>query len=253
MTPLSGGPARPRRATGRPSSRCSRARRACGSPAPSAVRRSRGDSGGPGGPGGPGCSRGGCWHTRQDHAVQPTTGRAAASSPSRHRPPTTGCPARAGRAVAARRGSTGPGGPGPAFTDHLTRGCQPTRPQPHHNEATARRDDLGLHGGHDCRVQRHGQQAYGVCGRDAVVPAPFDHAVWNGSALHGRVRSGELAEWSCDAIGWLAEIVADAAAQLGVRSPPRLTVSRRWHGNTASATGCDARHRWPAQRGDQHR
>lgn len=37
---------------------------------------------------------------------------------------------------------------------------------------------------------------------------------------------GELAEWSCDAIGWLAATIADSAAHLGVRTPLMLTVAR---------------------------
>lgn len=49
---------------------------------------------------------------------------------------------------------------------------------------------------------------------------------WNGPALHGAVLRGKLAEWSCDAIGWLAEVLADSVAQLGVRSPLLLTVER---------------------------
>lgn len=65
-----------------------------------------------------------------------------------------------------------------------------------------------------------------VAGRDAVLPPLFDDISWNGPPLHGVVLCGKLAEWSCDAIGWLAEVVADSAAQLGVRSPLLLTVTR---------------------------
>ena len=65
-----------------------------------------------------------------------------------------------------------------------------------------------------------------VAGRDAVLPPPFDDRSWNGPPLHGVLLRGELAEWSCDAVGWLAEVVADIAAQLGVRSPLLLTVTR---------------------------
>jgi len=69
------------------------------------------------------------------------------------------------------------------------------------------------------------------CGeRDTIVrgdaPAPLFHdSFWNGPPLHGMTLSGELAEWSCDAIGWLAETVADCAARLGVGSPLLLTVT----------------------------
>jgi len=43
--------------------------------------------------------------------------------------------------------------------------------------------------------------------------------------VHGMTLRGELAEWSCDAVGWLAATVADCAARLGVRSPLPLTVT----------------------------
>ena len=69
-------------------------------------------------------------------------------------------------------------------------------------------------------------RSHDVAGRDAVLPPPFDDRSWNGPALHGVVLHGELAEWSCDAIGWLAEVIADSATQLGVRSPLLLTVTR---------------------------
>jgi hypothetical protein len=61
---------------------------------------------------------------------------------------------------------------------------------------------------------------------DAAPPPPFDDSFWNGPALHGVMLRGELAEWSCDATGWLAEVIADSAARLGVRSPLLLTVTR---------------------------
>lgn len=60
----------------------------------------------------------------------------------------------------------------------------------------------------------------------AFPAPPFDDGLWNGPALHGVVLRGTLAEWSCDAIGWLGELVADCAARLGVRSPLLLTVTR---------------------------
>jgi hypothetical protein len=68
--------------------------------------------------------------------------------------------------------------------------------------------------------------SHDVAGRDAVLPPPFDDRFWNGPPLHGVVLRGELAEWSCDAVGWLAEVVADSVAQLGVRSPLLFTVTR---------------------------
>lgn len=68
--------------------------------------------------------------------------------------------------------------------------------------------------------------AHDVAGRGAVLPPPFDDRFWDGPPLHGVVLRGQLAEWSCDAVGWLAEVVADSAAQLGVRRPLLLTVTR---------------------------
>jgi hypothetical protein len=69
-------------------------------------------------------------------------------------------------------------------------------------------------------------QSHDVAGRDAVLPPPFGDSFWNGPPLHGVLLRGELAEWSCDAIGWLAEVIADSAARLGVRSPLLLTATR---------------------------
>ena len=63
-------------------------------------------------------------------------------------------------------------------------------------------------------------------GATAARPTPFDDRAWNGPARHGVALHGVLAEWSGDAIGWLAEAVADCAARLGVRSPLLLMVSR---------------------------
>jgi len=60
----------------------------------------------------------------------------------------------------------------------------------------------------------------------AVASPPLDDSFWNGPALHGVTLHGDLVEWSCEAVGWLAEAVADAGARLGVRSPLLLTVTR---------------------------
>ncbi|GHF24895.1 hypothetical protein GCM10010218_01930 [Streptomyces mashuensis] len=71
--------------------------------------------------------------------------------------------------------------------------------------------------------------AYGshdLVGEDAVLAPPFDDSFWNGPPLHGMVLRGELTEWSCDAIGWLAEAIADTAASLGIRTPLLVTVTR---------------------------
>ncbi|AZM93967.1 hypothetical protein D1J60_35700 (plasmid) [Streptomyces sp. W1SF4] len=55
---------------------------------------------------------------------------------------------------------------------------------------------------------------------------PFEDGFWNGPPLHGMTLSGELAEWSCDAVGWLAATVADSAAHLGIHTPVLFTVLR---------------------------
>jgi hypothetical protein len=69
-------------------------------------------------------------------------------------------------------------------------------------------------------------ESHDTAGPADVPPPPFDDSFWNGPPRHGVVLRGELAQWSCDAIGWLAEVVADSAARLGVRSPLLLTVTR---------------------------
>ncbi|GAB3274283.1 hypothetical protein [Parasphingorhabdus pacifica] len=67
---------------------------------------------------------------------------------------------------------------------------------------------------------------HGLTEREAVPPPPFDDRFWNGPPRHGAVLRGELAEWSCDAVGWLAAAVADATARLAVRSPLLLSLTR---------------------------
>lgn len=53
---------------------------------------------------------------------------------------------------------------------------------------------------------------------------PFRDSFWTGPPLHGTALRGELAEWSCDAVGWPAVAVADCAVRLGARSPLLFTV-----------------------------
>ncbi|MEV4754870.1 hypothetical protein AB0J86_07125 [Micromonospora sp. NPDC049559] len=66
----------------------------------------------------------------------------------------------------------------------------------------------------------------GVAGGAATVAPPLHDGLRNGPPTHGMVLRGELAEWSGDAVGWLAEVVAGCAALLGVRSPLLLSVAR---------------------------
>lgn len=62
--------------------------------------------------------------------------------------------------------------------------------------------------------------------KDITLPPPFADEFWNGPPLHGMTLQGDLAEWSCDAVGWLAATIADSAAHLGVRTPLLLSVVR---------------------------
>lgn len=82
-------------------------------------------------------------------------------------------------------------------------------------------------------------------GPDDRLPPPFHDAFWNGPPGNGVVLHGELAEWSCDAAGWLAEVIADTAARLGVRSPLLLTVARERRRGQADR-GADAPRTGPA-------
>ncbi|MBB1243653.1 hypothetical protein GL263_08785, partial [Streptomyces durbertensis] len=68
--------------------------------------------------------------------------------------------------------------------------------------------------------------SYEVAGPEPQPAPPFDDTFWDGPPLHGVTLRGELAEWSPDAVGWLAEVVADCTARLGLRGPLLLTVVR---------------------------
>ncbi|GHJ90772.1 hypothetical protein SNE510_02910 [Streptomyces sp. NE5-10] len=101
---------------------------------------------------------------------------------------------------------------------------------------------VGIDSGRDPVISTVAQQLAGdlaaleqdvfLCGeaesadRDRVPPPPFHDDFWNGPPLHGMTLHGELAEWSCDAVGWLAATLADAAARLGVRTPLLFEVTR---------------------------
>lgn len=60
----------------------------------------------------------------------------------------------------------------------------------------------------------------------APLPAPVDDSFWPGPPHHRVTFHGTLAEWSPDAIGWLAGFLADLGARLGVHTPVLLTVLR---------------------------
>lgn len=58
-----------------------------------------------------------------------------------------------------------------------------------------------------------------------LEPAVIDE-VWFGPARHRATFHGTLAEWSLDALGWLAAFLADAGSRHGVDTPLLLTVGR---------------------------
>lgn len=62
-------------------------------------------------------------------------------------------------------------------------------------------------------------------GQTAIGPL-FDDSFWNGPPQHAVTFQGTLAEWSLDAVGWLAGLLADLSARHGVAAPLLLTVSR---------------------------
>lgn len=62
---------------------------------------------------------------------------------------------------------------------------------------------------------------------DLDPPNPYFEAdTWPGPPQHRTTMRGTLAEWSLDALGWLAALVAAAASHHGVSAPWMLTVKR---------------------------
>jgi hypothetical protein len=65
-----------------------------------------------------------------------------------------------------------------------------------------------------------------MVGPDPVAAAlPFDDSFWTGPSLTTVTFSGTLADWSLEAVGWLAALLADALARHGVTTPDVLTLS----------------------------
>ncbi|MEV0757970.1 hypothetical protein [Streptosporangium sp. NPDC050280] len=58
-----------------------------------------------------------------------------------------------------------------------------------------------------------------------LEPAVIDE-LWRGPARHRVALRGTLAEWSLDALGWLAALLADAGARYGVGTPLMFTAAR---------------------------
>lgn len=61
---------------------------------------------------------------------------------------------------------------------------------------------------------------------DLVRMTPVSDQLWNGPAQHRIAFDGKLIEWSLDAIGWLASLLAIAGSHQGIRTPMMLTVRR---------------------------
>jgi hypothetical protein len=59
----------------------------------------------------------------------------------------------------------------------------------------------------------------------ALKPAVIDE-LWRGPARHRATFRGTLAEWSLDALGWLAAFLAEASSRHGVSTPLMLTTGR---------------------------
>lgn len=55
---------------------------------------------------------------------------------------------------------------------------------------------------------------------------PFGDHFWHGPPLNRATFRGTLAEWSLDALGWLAALLVDSAVRHGANTPLLLTASR---------------------------
>jgi hypothetical protein len=69
-----------------------------------------------------------------------------------------------------------------------------------------------------------------VASPEVVHSAPIADSSWNGPPMHGLALQGELSEWALDAVGWLAEVIADISARVGIHGPLLLTVTRQHQG-----------------------
>ena len=78
----------------------------------------------------------------------------------------------------------------------------------------------------DVFVHRSSSSPHGAALPGGIPAPPFDDTFWDGPARHHALLRGELAEWSCDAVGWLGEVVADCAALGGLRVPLLVSVVR---------------------------
>lgn len=58
------------------------------------------------------------------------------------------------------------------------------------------------------------------------IDPPFDDSFWGGPPSATAAMRGDLAEWSPETIGWIAQVLAECAAARGLTSPMLLAVSR---------------------------
>ncbi|MEU8205791.1 hypothetical protein [Streptosporangium sp. NPDC049046] len=61
---------------------------------------------------------------------------------------------------------------------------------------------------------------------DVILEPTVIDELWLGPARHRVALRGTLAEWSLDALGWLAAFLADASARHGVGTPLMFTAAR---------------------------
>jgi hypothetical protein len=59
-----------------------------------------------------------------------------------------------------------------------------------------------------------------------VSDPPWDNTFWNGPSRHRATLRGNLVEWSPDALGWLAGLLADVSGASGIGSPLVVTLTK---------------------------
>jgi hypothetical protein len=69
-------------------------------------------------------------------------------------------------------------------------------------------------------------RSFGGPGQKDTPVVPEADGLWNGPALQTVISRGQLVEWSCDAIGWTTEVIADSLAKLNLGSPLLVSVVR---------------------------
>lgn len=59
-----------------------------------------------------------------------------------------------------------------------------------------------------------------------IQDPPFGDSLWGGPATSSETLVGDLVQWEPDAIGWLAQTLADCAATSGLASPVLISVAK---------------------------